>query len=338
MPFVIPGLGFNSKLLLAHETTYATAPAAAEYACELITAEINPRLSTIDDPSLSAGQRSRRFVGQGGQYVEWSMKVRVGFEGMLPLFRMMWPGYTQATVDTIKDHTFKEGTSLLSWTLDFSWGNTPANKVIRLLGAFCTSFRITGQAGTGDGAMLMLELSGVARSATPNTTPMTTATLPTPFGVIYHQQLRTAGNFKDGSADAVDSIQLRSFEFSAQAPHDAQRFLFGQVNAEQPVPNGFLDAMFNFEEEYATVSLMNACLANSPTGLRLFFQHPTTIGTVSKRELQIDVNSPTAAEFGTQVPGFGVITQRGGFKGAFNTSDASIAVIRVRSTEVAMPF
>lgn len=338
MPFINPGLGFNSKLLLAHEVTYATAPAAAEAAVELISADINPRLSVIEDPSLSASQRSRRFIGQGGQFVEWSVKVRVGYEGMLSLFRMYWPAYTNATVDTIRDHTFKEGVSLLSWTMDFSWGNLPASKVTRLLGSYCTGFRISGQAGSGEGAMLVLELSGVAQSVTPNTTPMTGGTFPTPFGVIYHQQLRTTGNFKDGSGDAVDAIQLRSFEVASQAPHDAQRFLFGQLNAAQPVPNGFLDLTMNFEEEWQGTSLMAACLANTPTALKLFFQHPTTIGTVSKRELQIDVTSPTAAEFGTAVAGFGVITQRGGFRAQYSATDASLAVIRVRSTEAAMAF
>jgi hypothetical protein len=340
MPFVTPGLGFNSKLLISHETTYGTAPAAAEYAVELMSAEINPRLSVIEDPSLSGTQRSRRFIGQGGQYVEWSAKFRVGYEGILPLLRLMFPGYTGATVDTIRDHTFKEGTGAtqLSWTLDFVWGNVPASTCNRLVGAYCSSFRMSGTAGTGEGAMLMLELSGVAKSATPGTTPMTGGTLQAAIGVIYHQQLRTTGNFKDGSGAAVDAIQLRSFELNVTSPFDSQRFLFGQLNAEAPVPNGFLDATFVFDEEWTLTSLMTAALANTPTALRLFFQHPTTIGTVSKRELQIDVNSPTAAEFSTAVPGFGVITQRGSFRAAYNTSDASLIVIRNRNTEVAMPF
>lgn len=338
MPFVLPGIGFNASLLLSHETTYATAPAASEYKVEIMSAEISPRLSVIEDPSFGGGTRSRRFIGQGGQFVEWTMKARVSYEGCLPLFRMFWPAYTGVTVDTIRDHTFKEGTALQSWTMDFSWGNVPSTKVTRLLGAYCTGFRINGQAGTGESAMLMLELSGVAKSATPNTTPMTGGTLLTPFGVIYHQQLRTSGNFKDGSGDAVDAIQLRNFEFGCAAPHDTQRFLFGQVNAEQAVPNGFLDGTFTFEEEWATTSLMAAALANTPTALKLYFQHPTTIGTVSKRELQIDVSSPTAADFGTAVPGFGVITQRGSFRAAYNTTDASLAIIRIRNTEVAMPF
>jgi hypothetical protein len=187
--------------------------------------------------------------------------------------------------------------------------------------------------------MLMGECSVVGYSLTPNTTPMTGGALPTALGVIYHQLLRTSGNFKDGSATAFDAIPLRSFEFGVTHPFDTSRFLFGQVNAETPVRNGFTDGVMNFDEEWSDVNLMTAAKANTPTGLKVLFQHPTVIGaTVAKREFEIQANSPTPGEYGTELPGFGVITQKVGYKLAYNTTDASFAVIRVRSTEAAMTY
>jgi hypothetical protein len=340
MAFTTPGLGFKSKLLIAKESTYDTAPAAADAAIEITSATITPKLSTIDDPSLSSTQVSRRFIGQGGQSYEANFKFRVGYEGLLTVLRMFFPTYSSAVVDTsARDHIFKEGVSAFSYTLDFVWGDIPSGKSNRLTGCYGTSFRITGQAGSGESAMLMGEASVVGRTLTPNQTPMTTASLPTPLGVIYHQLVRTSTNFKDGSGNAADSIQAKSFEFSVTHPFDSSRFLFGSVNAEQPVRNGFTEGTFQFDEEWTDTALLAAAKAATPTALKVYFQHPTQIGaTTAKREFEIVASSPTPSDFGTEVPGFGVITQRVSYKLAYNTSDASLAVIRVRSTESAMSY
>jgi hypothetical protein len=122
-------------------------------------------------------------------------------------------------------------------------------------------------------------------------------------------------------------------------PFDVNRFLFGQVNAEQPVPNGFVDATMMFDEEWNDYVLLNTAKDNTPTQLKLLFQHPTVIGAATaKREFEIIASSPTAAEYGTELPGYGVITQRVSYRLAFNATDASLAVIRVRTTEAAMSY
>jgi hypothetical protein len=98
MPFILPGLGFNSRVLMKHEAVAGTAATERpEHASEIVSAEVTPRLSTIIDPSLSNTQRSSRFIGQGGKYYEWSVKVRVGLHGMVPWLRMMFPGYVGDT-------------------------------------------------------------------------------------------------------------------------------------------------------------------------------------------------------------------------------------------------
>jgi hypothetical protein len=49
------------------------------------------------------------------------------------------------------------------------------------------------------------------------------------------------GTFGDGTGVIADDIQMKSFECNITSPYDTQRFLFGQVDAEQPVPNGVMD-------------------------------------------------------------------------------------------------
>src|SRR5437773_806263 len=105
------GIGAKSSVVIGKETVFNAAPTSGTpVKLELITASITPRLSVIEDPSMSNTQASRRFIGQGGQYFEWAMKVRVNYEGMEELWRMLFPTYSSAVVDTTaRDHTFKEG-------------------------------------------------------------------------------------------------------------------------------------------------------------------------------------------------------------------------------------
>lgn len=337
MAFTKPGLGYKGKVGFAKESSYGVNPAAQDAVMEILSARITPRLSTVDDGSLSATQVSRRFIGQGGQSYELSFRFRVGYEGLLHLLRAFFPTYSNTVVETgVRDHVFKEGAELNSYSFDLYWGDVPTGRVNRFSGAYGTELRISGQAGQGEGAMLVGEATFVASIMTPNVTPMTPATLPTPLGVIYHQALRTLTNLRDGSTLLSDAIQLTGFEFSVRHPHDTNRFLFGQVSAAQPVRNGFTEGTYAFDEEWNDSALVTAALGGAPTAVGLVFQHPTTIGAASKREFAISGSSPQPGEYGSELPGFGVITQKVTYKLAYNSSDASFAVIRVRSTEAAL--
>lgn len=344
MPFTIPGLGYKSKLLIAHETTPGTAPAAAEAGLELMSCTITPKMSVITDPSLNNSSVSPRFIGQGGQSYEATMRLRLGYDGILPLLRMFYPVYSNAVVDTTaKNHTFKEATAAnpgFSWTLDFIWGGIPSlTTANRMTYCYGTSFRITGQAGQGENAMLIVEVTVVGRDLISTGTIMTGGAFPAANGIIYHQLQRTGTLFKDGSVNTSDSIQMRSFEFGCTHPYDVNRYLFGQVNAEAPVRNGFVDANMMFDEEWTDVNLMQmAKLANNGP-LKVLFQHPTVIGsTTAKREFEIVASSPTPAEYSTEIPGFGVVTQRVNYKLAYNTTDLSHAIVRVQNLDTAMAY
>jgi len=341
------GVGAKSSVTFAKETTFNTAPTTGTpKKLELITAAITPRMSVIEDPSMSNAQASRRFVGQGGQYYEWSMKLRINYEGMEELWRMYLPTYTNAVTDTTaRDHTFKEGVITPgavgnSYCIDFSFGDVPSGTVNRLTAAYGTDLRITGQAGTGENAMLMVECKGLAKTLTSGVTPatgMTGGSFPAAYGVIFHQAILTTNALKDGSANTTADIRLKSFDLSYTRPFDPNRFYFGSVSADYPVPSGPVDATWTFEEEWNDKTLLDNAKANTPTGLLLTMQHPTVVGsTTAKREFELLANSITASDYSGEIPGFGVIIQRVSYRLWLNTGDSSLLVLRTRNAQGAL--
>jgi len=147
------------------------------------------------------------------------------------------------------------------------------------------------------------------------------------------------GNFGDGTGVSADQISMRSFECNIVQPFDTQRFLFGQVNAEAPVPNGVMTVDFNMELEWTETAQFLSMLAGGGATIKYLFQNPTIIGSVSaKPEFEITALSPTAAEYSTAIPGYGVVTQRLAHKCAYNASVGSAVVIRTQNNAVAMAF
>jgi hypothetical protein len=94
------------------------------------------------------------------------------------------------------------------------------------------------------------------------------------------------------------------------------------------------------ELEWTETSQMVSMLAGGGATIKYLFQNPTTIAgsTTAKPEFEITALSPTAAEYGTAIPGYGVVTQRLAHKCAYNPAAGSAVVIRVQSVEAAMPF
>jgi hypothetical protein len=331
-----PGLGYKSSITLAREVTYNTYVSAAEAKMELLGFSVNANLSTIDDPSMTATQLSRRFIGQGGQFVTGTFRVRVNYEGHDILWNLLFgtAARVQVGAETAYDSTHKESSTatLKSWSMGVSWGDVPTSLVNRFTGCFMTGFRLSGAAGGGEAGMLILEVDFVAAAMVESSAAQSGGTFPSPYGIIYHQLLRTAGNFKDGSGAASESdIMLKSFNLAVTVPHDSERFYFGSVNAEAPIRNGPLDCTLEFEEEWNSVLLMQKARLNTMTGLKLLWQHPTLIGTTAKREFELQANTPTAASYSSEIAGFGAITHRVGYRLAVNTTDATYLILRTRN-------
>lgn len=335
----IPALGHLTSLSIAKEATYATAPASATAKYDIADFSIDQNQSVIEDPNMNSSGASARSIEPGLQFVTFSFRMRWGYAGCEEMMRFLLPTYSQATVDTsARDHTFKEGIALSSYTFEPTLGNIPTGKVTRLVGCYCTGWRFVHENGA-----LVMEITGAAASAAPNTTPMSGApTVGNRLAIPFHGMLRTAGNLKDGSGIATETnIFIRSVGLTVTYPHDTQRSYLGSVNADSPVRNGPMSARMEFEAQWDLNNyvLMAALQTNvlGAGGLKILFQHGTLIGAVSaKSEFEIIAAAPKPAGYSKAIPGPGVITQRYAYALEFDPSAASCLVVRNRSVTAAL--
>lgn len=335
----LPAVGHKSFALICKEATLGTAPAAATAKFELVNFEFSTNQSTAEDPSMSSAGYFPRAIEQGLQFVTGKFRVKVGFEGFEELWRMVLPSYSSSVVSgSVIDHTFKEGVTLSSYTIDISMGDVPTSKVTRFLGCFLTGFRFSIAAASGESGLLIADIEFAAASVANTVTPMTTIAVANLVPIAYHRLLRTTGNLNDGTSVTESSIYLRSLSLAIRIPHETANGYLGSVWADQPFRNGVGSGKLDIEMRWDanSLALMTALTANSPAALTFFFQHPTTIGSSSKRELQLTMSSPCSADYGVAVQGAGMWIQKASYGLAYNTSDASALKVRARSLTAAL--
>jgi len=329
----MPGLGHKSYLQIGpKETTYGTYIAPTSK-LELISWDVEPNVSVIQDPSLYSAQ-SRRGLFQGPYSVRGTFVVRLNFEGLLELFRGLFGTYSNSLVETgVRDHTFKEGATLNSYSPEVIIGDVTAGKSFRVLGMKLISMRVSGRAGTGDDAMLQVEFTVLAKDYVSNQTPTGALSFPAVFPVLYHQGI----TMDDGTADAAGSVRIRSFEVTLEQPHTEDRFYLGSLTMDEPLRQDFLTARWRFEQEFTTLTQWDAARAFTNGSPQLIFQNPTTIGSTSKREFELRSNKSQLVEMSAPVAGYGVILSTAVWEAYNDTGDATALLARFRNTEAALP-
>lgn len=331
-----PGLGHKSFVGIAKEATLGTAPAAAQIYYELRPgAALDAGLEIIRGDALRSNRMSPGYIGQGiRRHPTLPYSIMLPFEGAEHALRMILPTYSQAVVEgSVRDHTFKEGGALSSYTKDFSFGDMPTGKVTQLTAAYARAWSIRGEAD----APLIMEIDTVAYDAVPDTTSMAAGSYPTAnLGGTLHEVLATTGNLKDGSGASVDDIVVRSFTLSGTVPHTDKRPRAGNKISLPPVRTGAMTVTLALELEYNSKALMEAVRAFTQTDVKLLVQLATTIGSTSKREFEIAIGSPKPAQFGKAIPDAGVITQTVTYEAEYNASAASAVVIRTRNLAAAL--
>lgn len=330
----MPGLGHKSYLQIGpKESTYGTYIAPTSK-LELISWDVEPDIGIIQDPSLYS-QQSRRAIYQGAYLARGTFKVRLNYEGLLELFRGLFGTYpTPTVVETgVRDHFFKEGATLNSYSPEVIIGDVPTNKCFRLLGTKLISARIAGRAGQGVDAMLTAEFTVLAKDYISNQTPTGSLNFPALFPVLYHQGI----TMDDGTADAAASVRIRSFEVSLDQPHTDDRFYLGSVTIDEPVRQDFLTARWRFEQEFTTLTQWDAARAFTVGSPQLVFQHPTTIGVSSKREFELRSNKAQLVEMSAPVSDYGIVLSTATWEAFFDVTDSSALLARFRNTEAALP-
>ena len=197
----MPGLGHKSYLQISKESVYGTY-AASKAKMEIMACTINPVIGTIRDGSLYSSP-SRRGIFQGGILYRGTVTVRLNFEGFLPLFEGVFGSYTGAVVGGetfVRDHTFKEASTLPSYSIEICQGDVLATgKVIRYLGCKIPRMTIRGTAGQGDDGMLTAEFEILAKDMDTNSgagyTPSTTVTVANMSGSSGSPVITTSADF-----------------------------------------------------------------------------------------------------------------------------------------------
>jgi hypothetical protein len=330
-----PGLGHKSYLQIGpKETTYGTyiAPTAK---LELMSWDVNPDVGVIQDPSLYS-QQSRRALYQGLYTVAGTFKVRLNYEGLLELFRGVFGTYPAPTVveTGVRDHFFKEGATLNSYSPEVIIGDVTTGKCFRMLGSKFHGLRVAGRAGNGVDGMLTAEFTVTAKDFVSNQTPVGALSFPPVFPVLFHQAITV----DDGTADAAASVRVRSFEVTLEQPHTAdERAYLGSLTIDEPLRQDFITARWRLEQEFTTLTQWDAARAFTLGSPQFVFQNPTTIGVSSKREFELRSNKANLVEFSAPVSDYGVLVSTATWEAYFDATDASALLARFRNTEVALP-
>lgn len=322
-------LGHKSYFQIGAESTHGTGVAATAK-LEMISCGIKPILASIPDPSLY-DSRSPRSIIQGPYLFRGPIVVRLNFEGMIRLFEMAFGSLTTTTPETgVRDHTFKEAATLPSKTLEVVRGNIPAGQCEDFVGCKCDKMTIRGSAEQGPGWLITGEFDILAKDKLTGQTPATLS-----FPPIFPVKMDQLITIDDGTADAPTEVKLKSFEVTLENRLIADDLQGGSLTADEPVPGELLVASFSVTKKFRTKTLADAAKAATTGSPQFVFQHPTTIGSTSKREFELRMGTATLDDYDDPVNGYGHVLQTARWIAAKDVTDASALVARFRNTETA---
>ena len=332
---MIPGLGHLAQLWIGIESSYGDGNVNPGNTLEIVSWNVQPTIGVIPDPSLY-NKSSRRALYPGGFTVRGTFVVRLNYEGLLELFRGVFGAYSATLVGgetLVRDHVFKEGSTLPSYEIQISAGDIPTGKVFQLLGAKLINLTVRGTAGNGNDAMLLAEFTVLAKDMVSNFTGTGIGSFPNPLPVMFHE-CTTAD---DGTADASSNIRLRGIEVSLENPHTEDRYFFGSKNIDEPLRADFLTARFRLTQEFATKTQYDAARAFTNGSPQLIFKRAGTIGNASQREFELRANSANLVDYSAPIESYGIIISTATWEAFYNVGDASALVARMRSIETALP-
>lgn len=330
-----PGRGHRSYVQIGTEASWG-AGGAATVKLELLEDTLQLRNDPIRDPSLYDA-RARRAIYPGPYYVSGGLKFRGNAEGLLQVFRAILPAYTATPVvgDTaVIDHLFKESASLTppSLVVESIRGAVPSGQCFKSTGIMLSNVTIAGKAGAGADGMITVAAQAIGKDMA-TAAPTSALSFPAVSPFIYHQ----AQTITDGSGTSQADLRVRDFELSYGTPLDETRDYIGSPNRDQALPNDFVSPTWRLTQEFNDANLFGALKTWTAGALKFIFQRPETIGTSHKRELEIRSGTAQLLEYAPPVRAYGIIIATSSWEAVQDPTDGSSTVIRVRSTESALP-
>lgn len=300
---------------------------------EVINFSLPIQQGMIPDPSLY-NARSRRALYQGGYYYRGTFTVRTNYEGNLELWRAILRGYASALVETgVRDHTIKEGALEPSYEIQASVGDLPVGKVFRYVGALLLAANTTWTAGNGPEGMGQTTFDVWSKDCTSDFTPTGTPAFPATLPVLHHEAITV----DDGTADTGANLRVKSVGISFEQPNDEEDYFIGSKNPDKPSPTDFFVPKWRFTQVFLTRTAFEAAKNFTNGTPRLVFQHPTTIGASSKRELEIRSEKAVLETYESPVESYGKIIATAVWQAYYDPTDLSAIVMRFRNTESALP-
>jgi len=336
----VPGAGWKSYIQLGKESTYGTA-IAATHKLAALNSGLKLDAPPIED-ALMSGVAWERTTAKPPRRVMGSFATHLTFDGLLELLRGVFGTYASSTVETgVRDHTFKIGPLLNGFTVQEIVGDVTAGTCFRSTGVKFDKFTLRGTAGQGVESVVGVEFGCIGQDRVSNQTPTPSLSFPPYFPVQFSSDTTNMLVVDDGSVDSAADIRLRSFEFTLENMLSDDRWFGSGTTVDEPLRRGRIRATFKLMQEFQTRTQFDNYRLNTIGSPRLVFQHPTTIGSASKREFEIRANQAILLEDPTppvDAPDnllIATATWKAIFDGV-DGAEASPVVCRVRSTDAAL--
>lgn len=303
----LPGRAHRGYIQFGREATWGTA-ATVTHRIPFVSCDTKQIGGTIDSEMMN-GSRWLHGIYQGPRYVETTLVVELWYAGMLLLIDGILGGANafgsnqgSTTGANPYTHTFLGGDILNSYTFEIIEGEIPsAVKCQRLVGAKIDSFELTGERGTGAGAICRATIRLLAKSYLSNVDVTGSLSAVTAIPVLFHEM-----NVLDGLEPSATEVVVSSFTVSINN-HLARRQGNGTVFILEPVPEAFAEISIRLTKEFQTrlmLDAFNAFTAATATQPTLIFGN-----SITKR---ITIASPGTAvipEYGHPINGPGIIMQ-----------------------------
>lgn len=329
----VPAIGHKSTIQIGKETTWGTA-ASVVWPVAILGNTLELEAPPIPDTQLH-GNPWPRTMYQGPRRARGEISSQMMFEGMMEFLRGSFGAYSNTLVETgVRDHTFKIGSLLNGYTIESVVGGIPTGKVFQNLGSKFNRLTLRATAAQGPEAIVTMAVDVIGKDRVENVNASGLT-----FGEIFPVKFDLATVVDDGTADPASSVRVRSFTFTLENNLADDRFYHGSLFIDEPVRSGHVRAIFEFQQEFQTLTQYSAHRALTIGSPRMQFQHPTTIGAASKREFEIRANQAYLEKVSLPVEGPNAIIATSTWVATFDgvdTSENSPVVCRVRNTEPAL--
>lgn len=284
---------------------------------EMIEMSVEPVIGTITDPSLHSGV-SDRAIYSGGVSWKGTLKIRANYAG---------EGQTKLLAGVLG--TYAAGPPLTAvedenggyWSLLYSRGYVEDTPLFELLSDVrFTGFTFSCEAGTGTGAMGVLEFEFIASTfasgaAAPSGGSAPTAPAANP--ILFHQAV--IASWCDGVTAGVSPIIIRpkSVKISYKVPLDPDNFYMTTQTPAAPTRSGTNSCEWEFTEVLANIS--NITLAK--TGAVNAYPLVVKFLTDTTKYLQFVSTTARCIKYSGPINSYGNLIETIGWKAYYNSTD-----------------